>query len=156
MNRITRHQMFLEIAETASKRSTCYRANVGAVLVFDSNVISIGYNGPPSKQPHCTGLRCEKTDSGGCARSVHAEVNAINRAQHIPLGTEMFCSWSPCPACSMKIIEHKAIRKVYYRNLYRDTAGLQWMMKEGITIGRVTPNGTVVDELTKEIVEAVS
>lgn len=156
MNRLTRPQMFLEMAEVAAKRSTCYRGNVGAILVGpDHNIVSIGYNGPKSGEPHCMGLRCERTESGGCKRSVHAEVNAINRAPHIPRGSALFCSYSPCAECALKILAHPEIRFLYYRIPYRDLSGLQWMMKSGMTIGRVTPNGTVVDELTKEIVEAM-
>ncbi|MFX1258352.1 MAG: cytidine/deoxycytidylate deaminase family protein, partial [Promethearchaeota archaeon] len=46
-NRISKNEYFMEIAELVSKRSTCIRRKVGAILVKDSHIISTGYNGVP-------------------------------------------------------------------------------------------------------------
>ena len=80
---------FLEMAKTASKRSNCLRAQVGAVIVGDDKTIrATGYNGTPSKVESCmernfcyrvhnnipSGTRYET------CRSIHAEQNAIIQA----------------------------------------------------------------------------
>jgi len=52
-------EYFMQIARTAHSRSTCDRKHVGAVLVSnlvsneDDELFSTGYNGSPSKRPHC-------------------------------------------------------------------------------------------------------
>lgn len=156
MNRITRHQMWMEMAGVAAKRSTCYRGNVGAIIVSpDHKVVSVGYNGPPSGDPHCTGLSCERTESGGCLRSVHAEVNAIMRApkRRFPKGSSMYCTYSPCAACTQAILNEPRITSVYYQIPYRINDHLNWLLKADVFVGRVTPNGMVIDERTKELVE---
>lgn len=74
--RISREQMFMDIAEIVAKRSACLRNNVGAVIVNkENNIVAIGYNGVPSGIPHCTSECCIK----GCSLAIHAEDNAIRR-----------------------------------------------------------------------------
>ena len=69
---------FLLIAEVVSRRSTCPRAHVGAVIVSDENrILSTGYNGAAPGEPHCESeVGCLMQD-GHCQRTLHAEVNAI-------------------------------------------------------------------------------
>ena len=47
MNRPDNDEYFMEMAFLVSKRSTCLRRRVGAVIVRDKHVISTGYNGSP-------------------------------------------------------------------------------------------------------------
>lgn len=157
MNRITRHQLYLEMCHSLSKRSTCFRANVGAILVGSNhNILSIGYNGPPSGEPHCTGLTCERTESGGCKRSLHAEANAIQRApkKHSG-GCTLYCTYSPCAACTQTILAYPRISAVIFQVPYRIDDHLRWMFKAGTFVGRVTPNGMLINEETKELVEGL-
>ena len=53
MNRISRDEMLMEMAETVAKRGTCSRLRVGCVVSRDGRVISTGYNGAPAGIPHC-------------------------------------------------------------------------------------------------------
>ena len=46
-------EYFFEIATVVAKNSKCLSRQVGAILVHDKSVICTGYNGPPSKIPHC-------------------------------------------------------------------------------------------------------
>ena len=48
----------MEIAEVVSKRSTCLRRKVGAVLVKDRQILATGYNGTPKGLPHCEQVGC--------------------------------------------------------------------------------------------------
>jgi len=53
-NNINWDKTFLDIAELVSQHSKCVKVKVGAVLVKDKRIISIGYNGVPSGiRPHC-------------------------------------------------------------------------------------------------------
>ena len=53
MARISWDEYFMSMAELASKRSTCLRRHVGAVIVRDNQVLSTGYNGAPKGLPNC-------------------------------------------------------------------------------------------------------
>lgn len=132
--RITRHDMFLAIAEVMAQRGTCERAQVGAVIVRDKRVVSTGYNGSPAGLPHCKEAGCDNTKP--CTITVHAEANAIVfAARHgIPLdGTILYCTHSPCLACSQLII-NAGVSEVVYKYAYRISDGLELMEKAGINI----------------------
>lgn len=49
---------FMEIAQVVSKRSTCLRRSVGAVIVKNRQIVATGYNGTPSKLEHCSVTGC--------------------------------------------------------------------------------------------------
>lgn len=76
---------YLDIAQEACHKSTCLRANYGAVIVKDGEIISIGYNDAPTGRQSCTELNyCRRKQLNiprgeryEMCRSVHAEVNAI-------------------------------------------------------------------------------
>ena len=113
--RISREQMFMDIAEVVAKRSACLRNNVGAVIVNENNnIIAIGYNGPAAGVPQCTYENCH----AGCDIAIHAEDNAILRMP--PLSTDsyykLFCTVSPCKDCARLIYGREDIREVYYLN----------------------------------------
>ncbi len=70
---------FLNIAKEVATRSTCPRASVGAVIVKNNHILSTGYNGAPSGEPHCTDIGCLMVN-GHCERTIHAETNAVVQA----------------------------------------------------------------------------
>jgi dCMP deaminase len=77
----------MDIVGLVSKRSTCIRRKVGAVLVRDKRILSTGYNGAPSGLRHCLDIGClrkeMKVPSGErheLCRGLHAEQNAIIQA----------------------------------------------------------------------------
>ncbi|MBW2283813.1 MAG: cytidine deaminase, partial [Deltaproteobacteria bacterium] len=57
-------EYFMSIAHMVSKRSTCIRRHVGAVLVKDKRILATGYNGAPAGLEHCETAGClrEKID----------------------------------------------------------------------------------------------
>jgi dCMP deaminase len=109
--RPTRPQMFMEIAHVVAKRSTCMRLNVGAVIVQDRRIVSIGYNGAPAGAPHCAGNDCPGKHY--CQETIHAEDNAM---RHLPAGLrlvnnrvvdlDVYVTDSPCASCFDKIKDH--------------------------------------------------
>ena len=69
-------EYFIEITHAVAKRSTCHRAQVGAIIIKDKRILTTGYNGAPRGLPHCLDTGCEIVD-GHCVRTLHAEQNAI-------------------------------------------------------------------------------
>lgn len=163
--RPTRHQMFLEMARAASRRGTCYRLNVGAVVVDSTplnvpNVLGIGYNGAPSGEPHCTGNGCQYFTPRGC-RVVHAETNALERATHsTAVFADLYVTHSPCGACVQLIADAgtrtatgPTIRRVFFETAYRDPEPIKTLIGSGKDVYQILPSGLVVDQRTGEIVE---
>ncbi len=119
----------MEIAELVSKRSTCIRRKVGAVIVKDKRILSTGYNGAPSGIKHCyeTGCLREKlkVPSGErheLCRGLHAEQNAIIQAAYHGVeikGSVLYCTNLPCIICT-KMLINAGIIKIYYKDGYPD------------------------------------
>ena len=127
--------MYMEIAEIVSKQSSAKRLQVGAIVVKDDRVISIGYNGMPAGWTN----ECEEQVQGEDdsvylvtkQEVIHAEANAIAklaRDGESGLHTDLFCTHAPCIQCA-KMIYGAGIKKVYYRNSYRDTAGIDFLQQ---------------------------
>jgi dCMP deaminase len=85
MDRVSKVNYYLDIAQTVSERSTCLRKKYGAIIVKNDTIISTGYNGAPRGRQNCTDLGYCIRDKMNIARgeryelcrSVHAEANAI-------------------------------------------------------------------------------
>lgn len=153
--RVSRERLYMDVAQAFAKRSTCYRNNVGAVIVCtDGWVINgTGYNGPPPGDVHCKGNDCELTAFGACERSIHAEMNALERMQYPIMGAQwMFTTRSPCIDCSNSIRDSGAISRVYYEEPYRDKTGLHMLRDAKIECYRVLPSGVVMDEFDHFII----
>lgn len=100
-NRLAWDEYFAAQALLIANRATCKRAKVGAVLVKDNKVIATGYNGSVSGTEHCLDQECLMID-GHCARTLHAEVNAILQGAErgIPKGFTAYVTHFPCLNCS--------------------------------------------------------
>ena len=141
MDRISRDAMFMEIAHTLAKRSTCARAQVGAVLVMDNRIISTGYAGAPSGMTHCLDSGCDVNTNlpekdQHCLRTVHAEANVIAFAAKYGIKTEgatLYCTHRPCENCS-KLLINAGIREVIYLSEYGDRAGLDLLVRAGVRV----------------------
>src|SRR5262245_35614590 len=153
--RITRRQMFMAVAEAVAKRSTCFRRSVGAIIVKDNNIVSIGYNGAPPGEPHCTGRTCP-TDNV-CTRATHAECNALERYAGTGLNSpcRMYVTESPCADCARLIVNitWPSIQKVFYLHEYRLREGIDVLLNGGVRVRRMTTSGYTIDVATGELVE---
>jgi dCMP deaminase len=128
--------MLIEIAFVVSRRGTCERAQVGAVISRDGRIISTGYVGAPAGAEHCTSVGCRLGNHNGCVRTVHAEANAIAYAARAGTATEsaeLFCTHSPCEPCA-KLIISAGIRRVVYATRYRDETGIGLLESVGIEV----------------------
>ncbi|HKG06602.1 MAG TPA: dCMP deaminase family protein, partial [Pedobacter sp.] len=124
------NQIFMNLATDLSARSHCVRAQVGAVLVKDTRIISIGYNGPPADTHNCdeewpdTG--CARDSRGSCSLALHAEENAILYAVKNGSkinGSTLYTTLSPCIACA-RLILSSGIKLVLFKDSYAEYKGL--------------------------------
>lgn len=134
-------EYFLEIAKIVSRRSTCLRRTIGAVLVKDKRILSTGYNGAPSGMDHCDKIGCARYDvtSGTqheICRAVHAEQNAIIQAALHGVSTEgstLYCTHKPCSMCAKMLINAKIVRVVYEKE-YEDRNTLTLFEEAGVDV----------------------
>lgn len=119
MNRPTWPEYFMEVAETIAKRSTCPRAQVGAVLVRNNQIIVTGYNGSVSGLAHCTDEGCHIVNNH-CMRVVHAEMNAITNCAkqggNID-GADLYVTHFPCIRC-LPLVLQSGVKRIYYKHDY--------------------------------------
>ena len=99
MERTSKENYYLDIAQTVSKRSTCLRKRYGAIIVKNDVIISTGYNGAPRGRKNCNDLNYCMRDAMNIprgeryemCRSVHAEANAIiSAARDQMLGATLY------------------------------------------------------------------
>lgn len=125
MTRPSIDDYFLKMTSTISERSTCLRRKVGAVMVGDKHIVSTGYNGSPSGEPHCidTGI-CQKPvhaeNMENCV-AVHAEMNAIVQATLHGVSTKgctLYCTHSPCVMCR-RVLKNAGIVRIVFNEEYK-------------------------------------
>lgn len=116
-------KVFMDIAYIMAARGTCARRSVGAIIVDKNNyILSTGYNGQPSGFLHCidspcAGATCESGFGLELCEALHAEQNAIARLKEPFNAYAIYCTTSPCVACT-KLILATSIKNVYYKELY--------------------------------------
>ena len=89
MERISKGNYYLDIAQTVLERATCLRRVYGAIIVKNDEIISTGYNGAPRGRQNCIDMgyctrermQVPRGERYELCRSVHAEANAIISAQ---------------------------------------------------------------------------
>jgi len=131
----------MKTAETFAELSHARRLHVGAIVVKDDRIISIGYNGMPAGwDNNCeyddTNPQTKRTSLVTKPEVLHAETNAIAKlakSNESGLGATMFITHAPCLDCA-KLIYQSGISSVLYRNTYRDTSGITFLEKSGVTV----------------------
>ena len=136
MERVSKTNYYLDIAETVSQRSTCLRRRFGAIIVKNDVIVSTGYNGAPRGRQNCNDIGVCMRDKLGIprgeryelCRSIHAEANAIiSASREQMLGSTLYlCCTDPnsgeviggmncCMMCKRQVI-NAGISKVVIRN----------------------------------------
>ena len=134
INRPSWDKIWMQMAETISQRSHHSTFKVGALIVTSDNtqVLSLGYNGngsgmsnvPQSEEPGQSGL-------------LHAEINALLKLDYNnPKDKVMYLTLSPCENCAMAII-NSGIKKVVYKERYRNDSGLNLLESANIEVKQV-------------------
>ena len=132
---------YMDVAERFAQLSSARRLQVGAIVVKDDRIISIGYNGMPSGWDNCCEDWDGEDDWGNTILKskpevLHAESNAIAKLAKSPesgAGATMFVTHLPCIDCA-KLIYQSGIATVYYKNEYRSTQGLEFLNKSGVEV----------------------
>lgn len=135
-------EAFMNAAEVFAALSSARRLHVGAIIVKDNRIISIGYNGMPSGWDN----NCEDIVVDGISSQLktkpevlHAETNAIAKlakSTESGDGATIFITHAPCLDCA-KLIYQSGIKSVYYRNTYRNTDGVDFLNKCNIEVKNV-------------------
>jgi len=140
---------FMDITFLVSKRSTCLRRAVGALIVKDKRILSTGYNGAPTGIKHCieTGCLREKLNVASgenheLCRGIHAEQNAIIQAAYHGASIKnatLFCTNLPCSICA-KMIINAGIKKICYNSGYADSMSEEMLNEAGINLIKIDAN----------------
>lgn len=129
--------VYMSIAHKISELSHANRKKVGSIIVKDSVIISDGYNGTPSQYEN----ECEDSEGNTKWYTLHSEANAITKLVRTggvsALDATLYITLSPCKECS-KLILQSGIKNVYYDEEYRDTTGVDFLNKSGITCIKIT------------------
>lgn len=134
--------VYMKVAETFAELSSARRLHVGAIVVKDDRIISIGYNGMPSGwDNNCEEELLNEDGPQLITRPevLHAETNAIAKlakSTESGDGAAMFVTHAPCMECA-KLIFQSGIKSLYYRNVYRDTSGVKFLEKTGINVRKL-------------------
>lgn len=157
MNRPNWNEIYMEMCETLSKRSTCLRIQTASLIVKNNVIVSVGYNGVPSNDEHCTDywINYWKTNLKELTyeeflksdffykhhnlwsnvNEIHGEMNAILFAGKNGISINdsvLYTLYSPCINCAKSILA-SGIIKVYYKYVYkRDTQGIEFLNKHNI------------------------
>jgi dCMP deaminase len=134
---------FMDTAERFAQLSSAKRLQVGAVVVKDERITSIGYNGTPAGwDNNCEELVhriAEEPILKTKPEVIHAEANAISKlakSSESGAGSTIFITHAPCVECA-KLIYGAGIKHVYYRNSYRNDDGLDFLYKCNIETEKV-------------------
>jgi dCMP deaminase len=125
-------EAYMKVAETFANLSTAKRLQVGAIVVKDDRIISIGYNGMPSGWDNC----CEDEHNKTKPEVLHAEANALTKlagSHESGKGATLFCTHAPCIDCA-KLIYQSGITELYYKHKYRSEQGLDFLNRCGLEI----------------------
>ena len=153
MNRISKENYYLNIAQTVLERATCLRRVYGAIIVKNDEIISTGYNGSPRGRKNCVdmgfctreAMQVPRGERYELCRSVHAEANAIiSAARRETLGATLYMacvepeSGALIPgstSCSMcrRLIINAGIARVVIRDTrteYRVVEVADWVRED--------------------------
>jgi dCMP deaminase len=133
---------YIDVAERFAQLSSAVRLQVGAIVVKDDRIISIGYNGMPAGWDNV----CEDELHQPVGRVnlvtkpevLHAEANAITklaRSSESGEGATIFVTHAPCMDCA-KLIYQSGVATVYYKNDYRSTQGVEFLLRSGVEVIR--------------------
>lgn len=146
MGRMTLDDYFTQMASLVSRRGTCPRRQVGAVLTNGMNhVVATGYNGPPRGMQHCVDVPCAgasaKSGEGlDLCEALHAEQNSLLQCKDVNDIETLYSTDSPCVHCTKLLLNTSCKRIVFLREYPHPTSrdmwlksGRQWVHYEPVT-----------------------
>jgi len=145
--RVTRTEAFLMVAQQLSRLSTCQSRHVGCLLTDQYHrIISLGYNGAPTKIDHVCENGCVREDYGPGERldlclAIHAEANALMHCEDIKKVHSCYV-WgaTPCWECA-KLLCNSSVKEVFASSQYGSSADariISLFKQRGINLSVVT------------------
>lgn len=131
-------KIYMKMAVDIAEMSYSERKRVGAVIVKDGRIISLGFNGTPNGFDNV----CEIEEGGKLITKpevIHAECNAIckvARSNDSCEGAELYVTMACCVECA-KLAIQSGISKVYFLEDYRLTDGKDLLKKAGIDVEQI-------------------
>jgi dCMP deaminase len=138
-------EAYIDIAHRFAQLSTARRLQVGAIVVKDDRIISIGYNGMPAgwdnncEYEHYSLGNPNDFELKTKPEVLHAEMNALMKlARSNESGDQasMFITHAPCMDCA-KGIYQAGIKEVFYTDEYRSTDGITFLKRCDIKIEKI-------------------
>ena len=144
--RLSWDEYFMQVSQLVSKRSTCLRRQVGAVLVKDKRILATGYNGAPSGLAHCLDIGCLRAKlnipSGQrheLCRGLHAEQNAFIQSSLYGIsvrGATLYVTNQPCIICA-KMLINAGINEIVIADGYPDKMAMDFLKEAKIKVRKV-------------------
>ncbi len=158
-DRVSKHNYYLDIAQTVAERSTCLRKSFGSIIVKNDTILSTGYNGAPRGRKNCSDIcRCIRDELNiprgeryELCRSVHAEANAIIAAPRDQMldstlylscidskSGELVPGTSSCMMCK-KLVINAGIKRIVIRDTsdtYRELDVADWIEDDDSLSGK--------------------
>ena len=141
-------EYFMRIALDVSRRSTCLRRQVGAILVKGRRILATGYNGAPSGLRHCEEVGCLREQRNvppgerhELCRGLHAEMNAFLQAAVHGVSTQdstLYTTTYPCSLCARMII-NAGVKRVVEAGRYPDELSADLLGESGIPVEHFDP-----------------
>lgn len=134
-------ELFMKSVEASAEMSYSRRTKVGAIIVKDNRIIVNAWNGTPSGfDNNCEDIINDELVTKNIV--IHAEANALMFAAKNGICTnnsDLYISLSPCVNCALLIIQ-AGIKNVYYKQIYRNTEGLDLLKCANINVFHILPN----------------
>jgi dCMP deaminase len=151
-------KVYYNIAQEISSLSYANRLKVGAIIVKDNRIISIGFNGtPPNWNNECEEVLITHDERDTYFEKdqwtfnketkqytrlktkpelIHAEMNSLHKlasSNESGNNASMFCTHSPCIECAKGVVM-TGIKDFYYIDKYRSEDGLSFLLKSGVNV----------------------
>jgi len=138
----------MDTAERFAQLSSAKRAKVGAIIVKDNRIISIGYNGMPSGWDNTCEVEVRSALEPGKKmilsklqtkpEVLHAETNAIAKVAQSNDNCKdatLFCTHEPCIECA-KLIYQAGITTLIFKHSYNADKGRggEFLLQSGINV----------------------
>jgi len=134
---------YIDVAERFAQLSSARRLHVGAIVVKDDRIISIGYNGMPAGWDNNCENEIFQQDGTTSLKTrpevLHAEMNALMKlakSNESGNGATIFITHAPCMDCA-KGIYQAGINEIYYRHNYKSTEGLDFLNKCNLKVTKI-------------------
>jgi dCMP deaminase len=134
---------YIDVAERFAQLSSARRLHVGAIVVKDDRIISIGYNGMPAGWDNDCEHEIFQQDGTTSLKTrpevLHAEMNALMKlakSNESGNGAIIFITHAPCMDCA-KGIYQAGINEVYYKHNYRSSEGLDFLNKCNLKVTKI-------------------